>query len=95
VPAFSKVGSRGETFDTLEEYLGHLRQVLPESYLASSDFRGFVDRFRKVEAGEMTADEAAKELPSLRRVAGTCPCSKSVRWVVEAPAAASGSEATA
>jgi len=95
VPAFSKVGSRGETFDTVEEYLEHLRRTLPESYLASSDFRGFVERLEKVDAGEMSTDEAARELPSLRRVAGTCPCSKSVRWVVETPATTTDTEATA
>jgi hypothetical protein len=89
VPAFDKVGSRGETFETLEEYLEHLRRTLPESYLASSDFKDFVDRMHKVDAGEMTSDEAARQLPALRRVAGTCPCSKSVRWVVDEPAATS------
>jgi hypothetical protein len=41
---------------------------------------------RQVESGELTADEGAKQMPSLRRVAGTCPCSKSVRWVVDRPA---------
>jgi 1,2-phenylacetyl-CoA epoxidase catalytic subunit len=87
VPAFRRVGSRGESFETEAEYLEHLRRTLPESYLASSDFKDFVDRLRQVESGEMSADEAARQLPALRRVAGTCPCSKSVRWVVDAPAA--------
>ena len=86
VPAFERVGSRGERFDTVAEYLDHLKKTLPESYLASSDFKSFVDRLQQVAAGETTAEEAARELPSLRRVAGTCPCSKSVRWVVDAPA---------
>ena len=86
VPAFQKVGSRGERFETLPEYLAHLRQTLPESYLASSDFREFAGALERVEAGEVTADEASREMPQLRRVAGSCPCSKSVRWVVDQPA---------
>jgi 1,2-phenylacetyl-CoA epoxidase catalytic subunit len=86
VPAFEKAGSRGESFDTLPEYLDHLKKALPESYLASSDFKEFVVTLRQVESSELTADEGAKQMPSLRRVAGTCPCSKSVRWVVDRPA---------
>jgi 1,2-phenylacetyl-CoA epoxidase catalytic subunit len=88
VPSFKKVGTDGRTFDDVEEYLRHLAAALPESYLASSDFREFVEVLRKVDAGEMTADDAAKQMPTLRRVAGSCPCSKSVRWVVEDPGAA-------
>ena len=86
VPAFAKTGSRGETFETLPEYLDHLKKTLPESYLASSDFKEFVGTLRQVEAGELSADEGAKQMPALRRIAGTCPCSKSVRWVVDRPA---------
>jgi 1,2-phenylacetyl-CoA epoxidase catalytic subunit len=85
VPAFRKVGSKGEELATLEEYLGDLRRTLPESYLAAIDFREFVEQLRRVEAGELTAEEASRQLPTLRRVAGSCPCSKSVRWVVEEP----------
>ncbi len=33
----------------------------------------------------MTAEEAAGRMPALRRVGGACPCSKSVRWVVDEP----------
>lgn len=94
-PAFEKVGSRGETFEELEDYLEHLRRTLPESYLASNDFKDFVDRMRKVDAGEMSGDEAARQLPALRRVAGACPCSKSVRWVVDEPANATTGQASA
>lgn len=90
VPAFRKTGSRGETFETLSDYLDHLRRTLPESYLASIDFRQLVEKQRQVEAGEVSPDDAARELPTLRRVAGSCPCSKSVRWVVETPAAGNG-----
>ncbi len=94
VPAFRSVGSQGESFETPAEYLEHLRRTLPESYLASSDFKDFVDRLHQVEAGEMSADEASRQLPALRRVAGTCPCSRSVRWVVETPAATPTETAT-
>ena len=90
VPAFHKTGAQGESFDTLDGYLEHLRRTLPESYLAAIDFKEFVGHLRRVEAGEATAEEASRELPALRRIAGSCPCSKSVRWVVEAPAAGNG-----
>jgi hypothetical protein len=83
VPAFRMVGTEGQTFEALDEYLGHLAKTLPESYLASSDFREFAEALRKIDSGELTADDAAKQMPTLRRVAGSCPCSKSVRWVVE------------
>lgn len=86
VPAFTWVGSRGERFDTIDAYLQHLAAVLPESHLASSDFQGFVDSLRQVARGEISATEASGKMPELRRVAGSCPCSKSVRWVVETPA---------
>lgn len=88
VPAFAKVGARGESFDDLQGYLDDLGRTLPESYLAGGDFRAFVEKLRQVEGGETTADEASREMPILRRVGGSCPCSKSVRWVVDAPAAA-------
>ena len=83
VPAFEMVGNEGQKFDTLDSYLAHLRQQLPEAYLAGPDFRDFVVLMRKVDGGEMEIAEASNHMPALRRVAGTCPCSKSVRWVVE------------
>lgn len=95
VPSFKKVGTDGRAFDDVEEYLRHLAAALPESYLASSDFREFAEVLRQVDAGETTADDAAKQMPTLRRVAGSCPCSKSVRWVVDDPGAAAGKIATA
>jgi hypothetical protein len=72
----------------VDAYLGHLRAVLPESYLASRDFKDFVEVLREVEAGELDAADAARQMPQLRRVGGTCPCSKSVRWVIDDPKAA-------
>jgi hypothetical protein len=83
VPAFRMVGFEGETYDEVEDYLRHLRGQLPESYLASVDFRDFVQALRQVAGGEMPVEDAVRQMPQLRRVAGSCPCSKSVRWVVE------------
>ena len=85
VPAFQMVGFHGETFDDYDEYLQHLRKTLPESYFASSDFRDYAETLKQVASGEVEADAAARRMPALRRVAGTCPCSKSVRWVRDEP----------
>ena len=38
---------------------------------------------RKVVAGEMTVKDAIMKTPKLKRVGGTCPCSRAVRWVTE------------
>ncbi len=88
VPAFQMIGFAGETFDGLDDYLGHLRRHLPESYLAGSDFRDYVETLKQVVAGEVTATDASRRMPNLRRVGGSCPCSRAVRWVVAEPAAA-------
>ena len=61
---------------------------LPEQYLAGRDFLGYADLLRKVAAGEIGLKEAQAASPNLRRVGGVCPCARSVRWVVEEPAAA-------
>jgi benzoyl-CoA 2,3-epoxidase subunit B len=87
VPAFRMVGADGETFTEVEAYLGHLARHLPESYLASRDFKDYVELLRRVVRGELTPEQAAAQAPTLRRVGGACPCSKSVRWVVDEPAA--------
>jgi 1,2-phenylacetyl-CoA epoxidase catalytic subunit len=83
VPAFELGGWQGESFDDVDTYLAHLLRHLPDAYRASSDFRDYVEQLRQVHGGEMTADEAARKMPTLRRVGGACPCSKSVRWVAE------------
>ena len=88
-PAFRMVGVDGEAFTDPEEYVRYLARHLPEQYLAGRDFEGFVSTLRKLAAGEITPKEAAAATPNLRRVGGVCPCSKSVRWVQEAPAAGS------
>jgi 1,2-phenylacetyl-CoA epoxidase catalytic subunit len=83
VPAFTLVGSDGEAFTDAGEYLKHLAATLPESYLAGRDFKEYAEMLRRVQAGEIAATEAAGKMPALRRVGGSCPCSKSVRWVVD------------
>jgi 1,2-phenylacetyl-CoA epoxidase catalytic subunit len=82
VPAFRRVGVDGRELAGLEEYTRHLAQSLPEPYLASKDFRDYLEAAAEVEAGTLTAEQAAGRMPELRRVAGSCPCSKSVRWVL-------------
>ncbi len=86
MPAFEMIGTQGEVFEDVAAYVQHLSQTLPESYRASADFRGYVDLLRQVSSGELTAHEASSRAPALRRVGGSCPCSKSVRWVIDSPA---------
>jgi 1,2-phenylacetyl-CoA epoxidase catalytic subunit len=86
VPAFRKVGLDGTVFATLDDYVRHLTASLPDSYLAGRDFKEFLDTLRKFELGEWTLEQAVSHMPTLRRVGGVCPCSKSVRWVVDEPA---------
>ncbi len=85
VPAFTMVGFRGEAYDDVEAYALHLRRYLPESYLASKDFKDYFATLRQVASGALDAVAASRQMPALRRVAGTCPCSKSVRWVRDEP----------
>jgi len=87
VPAFRMVGVDGETFTDVEAYLRHLAEQLPAAYLASHDFREYAEALSRVARGELTAKDAAGRMPALRRVGGACPCSKSVRWVVDEPRA--------
>jgi hypothetical protein len=42
---------------------------------------------RRVASGEISATDGVKAMPKLKRVGGTCPCSKGVRWVMEDSAA--------
>ncbi|MEM9557329.1 MAG: Phenylacetic acid catabolic protein [Acidobacteriota bacterium] len=98
VPAFRLVGVAGESFDTEDDpyqaYMAHLRRTLPESYLANRDFLDYAKTLRQVADGELEADDAARRMPQLRRVAGSCPCSKSVRWVRDEPVADDASTLT-
>jgi len=80
------VGTQGETFASVPSYLQHLVHTLPEAYLASRDYKESVEGLIEVQEGRMTPEQAAGRMPALRRVAGACPCSKSVRWMVDEPA---------
>lgn len=95
VPAFRMVGVNGEAFTSFQDYVQHLIANLPESYRSSRDFKDYVESLREVAEGRMTPEQAAGKMPALRRVGGACPCSKSVRWVVDdpVPVAASGTAA--
>ena len=82
-PAWSMIGVSGERFDDVDTYLRYLGTQLADGYMASRDLKLYADTLRKVAAGELTPDEASKKMPRLKRVGGNCPCSKSVRWVVD------------
>jgi len=84
--AWSMIGVNGERFDDVDVYLRYLGTQLADGYMASRDLMLYADTLRKVVSGELTAAEAGKKMPRLERVGGHCPCSKSVRWVVEEPA---------
>src|SRR6185295_5488817 len=95
VPAFRMVGAEGETYATVADYLQHLIRNLPEAYRAGRDFKDYVEALAQVHAGQVTAEQAAGRMPALRRVGGACPCSKSVRWVIDDPAPAAAVTADA
>ncbi len=90
VPAFRMVGVDGTRFEQFADYLDHLRRHLPESYFAGRDFKDYVDTLRQITRGELTIQDATRRMPELRRVAGSCPCSRAVRWVLEEPAVGQG-----
>lgn len=92
VPAFRMTGVNGETFTNVQDYLQHLIGNLPESYRSSRDFKDYVEAIREVGEGRLTPEQAAGKMPALRRVGGACPCSKSVRWVVDDPVPVSAPE---
>jgi hypothetical protein len=85
VHAFEMVGVDGEAFTDADEYLRYLAKHLNDGYVASRDLRNYADALRLVAKGEITRDDAVKRMPKLKRVGGTCPCSKGVRWVMEEP----------
>jgi hypothetical protein len=85
VPAFTLVGTTGEIYTDLAEYLKHLAATLPESYLANRDFRDYAEALGQVARGEMDVAAATSRMPALRRVGGACSCSKAVRWIYDEP----------
>lgn len=93
VPAFTTAGWDGKPVADFKAYTRHLAATLPESYLAGIDFREHLDALGKVQQGELTIEQATRQTPALRRVAGACPCSKGVRWVIDEPSAAGAAAA--
>jgi 1,2-phenylacetyl-CoA epoxidase catalytic subunit len=85
MPAFRMTGFAGERFDDFQAWLRHLEAHLPDAYRAGHDYKDFIDAQAQVARGEMEPEQAAGRMPALRRVGGSCPCSKSVRWVVDEP----------
>mgnify|MGYP000902776495 CR=1 FL=1 len=83
VHAFQRIGIDGETFANADEYLRYLAKNLNEGYVASRDMRLYAEALTKVGAGELSTEDAVRAMPKLKRVGGTCPCSKGVRWVME------------
>ncbi|MFQ5914510.1 MAG: Phenylacetic acid catabolic protein [Nitrospinota bacterium] len=81
--AYQMFGVRGEEFTDLAEYGRHLAKHLPEAYLAGKEFKFYFDLLKQVVSEEITVDQAIKSTPVLKHVGGSCPCSKSVRWIVE------------
>ena len=88
--AFTMIGVAGERFDDADAYLRYLSVHLPEPYMASRDLKGYADVLRKVTTGEMSVKDGIMKMPRLKRVGGTCPCSRSVRWVMAEPASSNG-----
>jgi len=95
VPAFTLIGVQGENFESVGAYLEHLKRTLPDAYQTSRDYKEYVEALRQVQGGEVAVEEATSRMPALRRVGGSCPCSKSVRWVVDNPVPAANAAAVA
>ncbi len=93
VPAFQMIGWEGEPVADFEAYRGHLQRHLPDAYRANRDFAGYLETLQRVAEGTLTVEQASRHLPALRRVGGTCPCSRSVRWVLDEPATNGDGEA--
>lgn len=81
--AFQMIGVYGETFTDAEEYLRYLAKHLNAGYVASRDMRLYAEALRKVASGELSVEDGVKSMPKLKRLGGSCPCSRSVRWVME------------
>jgi len=89
-PAWKMIGVDGETYDDLKSWLVYLSKHLPEPYMASWDLKMYAQTLEKVLSGEYSVEDGVRKMPKLKRVGGNCPCSRSVRWVVDEPAAANG-----
>jgi benzoyl-CoA 2,3-epoxidase subunit B len=81
--AFEMWGFDGDRYDDPDRYIAHVAAHLPEAYRASVDVRHWAETLRKVHAKELSLKDAIKSQPRLARVGGPCPCSRSVRSVVD------------
>ncbi|MDO8506644.1 MAG: Phenylacetic acid catabolic protein, partial [Candidatus Limnocylindria bacterium] len=88
--AFQMIGHDGEQFTDVEQYIAHVLAHLPEAYRASIDVKHWVEMQRGVASGAIPLKTAINSMPRLARVGGACPCSKSVRWVMDVPEGPSG-----
>jgi 1,2-phenylacetyl-CoA epoxidase catalytic subunit len=86
--AFEMWGFDGEQFRDPSDHIAHVASHLPEAYRSSVDVTHWADMLRKVHAKQVTLKDAIRSMPRLARVGGPCPCSRSVRWVVEDAGAA-------
>ena len=75
--AFQMIGVYGETFTDAEEYLRYLARHLNAGYVASRDMRLYAEALRKVASGELSVEDGVKSMPKLKRLGGSCPCSRS------------------
>ena len=91
--AFQMIGFGGETFDDVERYVAHVRDRLPEAYLASIDVKHWAELQHGVANGTVALENALKSMPRLARVGGACPCANSVRWVVDVEVPPNGADA--
>jgi hypothetical protein len=82
-PAFQMIGIDGEAFNDADTYLHYLARHLNAGYVASRDMRLYAETLRQVVAGTLTPEQGVKAMPKLKRLGGSCPCSRSVRWVME------------
>ncbi len=89
-PAFQMIGFDGEELTDVEEYIAHCLEHLPQAYRASIDTKHWMEMQRGVAGGTIELKKAVASMPRLARVGGTCPCSKSVRWVIDVPEGPSG-----
>ena len=92
--AFQLIGVDGAIFEDVEPYIAHVRDHLPEAYLASVDVKHWADLQRGVTNGTVPLENALKSMPRLARVGGACPCANSVRWVVDVQVPANGGPET-
>ena len=90
--AFQMIGVDGAAFEDVERYIAHVRDHLPEAYLASVDVKHWADLQRGVANGTVPLENALKSMPRLARVGGACPCANSVRWVVDVEVPANGGQ---